>query len=180
MQLGFYYNQTRCVGCYTCAVACKDWHDIPAGRASWMKVTCIEEGKFPDVFVSYLTRPCYHCEEPTCVESCPSDAITKRAEDGIVVVDREACLGETDCGACLECRLQGGFECGMGFECKGGVVYGEWHEHHMNGDIEEIHMFYCTSACQDGVCAEQWYDGSPHSGGAIVAELCGEEERWSP
>jgi anaerobic dimethyl sulfoxide reductase subunit B (iron-sulfur subunit) len=67
-----------------------------------MKVTCIEEGKFPDVFVSYLTRPCYHCAEPTCVESCPVDAITKREEDGIVVVDREACLGETDCGACLD------------------------------------------------------------------------------
>jgi anaerobic dimethyl sulfoxide reductase subunit B (iron-sulfur subunit) len=38
MQLAFYFDQTRCTGCYTCAVACKDWHDVPAGPASWMRV----------------------------------------------------------------------------------------------------------------------------------------------
>jgi len=98
MQLGFYFDQTRCVGCFTCAVACKDWHDIPAGSANWMGVTCIEKGNFPNLFVAYLTRPCYHCEIPACVEACPVEAITKREEDGIVVVDREACLGEAACG----------------------------------------------------------------------------------
>ena len=103
MQLGFYFDQTRCVGCFTCAVACKDWHDIPAGRVNWMLVTCVEEGSFPRVFVAYLTRPCYHCEEPSCVEACPVEAITKRNENGIVVVDREACLGESGCGGlCLD------------------------------------------------------------------------------
>ena len=39
MQLAFYFDQTRCTGCYACVVACKDWHDIPAGPASWMRVT---------------------------------------------------------------------------------------------------------------------------------------------
>jgi anaerobic dimethyl sulfoxide reductase subunit B (iron-sulfur subunit) len=38
MQLAFYFDQTRCTGCYTCVVACKDWHDIPAGPASWMLI----------------------------------------------------------------------------------------------------------------------------------------------
>ena len=38
MQLGFYFDQTRCINCFTCVVACKDWHDIPAGPASWLKV----------------------------------------------------------------------------------------------------------------------------------------------
>lgn len=98
MQLGFYFDQTRCVGCFTCAVACKDWHDIPAGIANWMGMTCIEEGSFPNLFVAYLIRSCYHCEEPPCVNVCPAQAITKREEDGIVVVDREACLGESACG----------------------------------------------------------------------------------
>ncbi len=102
MQLGFYFDQTRCIGCFTCCIACKDWHDIPAGPAHWMRVTEIEEGKFPDVFVAYLSTPCYHCEDPACMESCPIDAINKRIEDGIVVVDREVCLGESDCGACKD------------------------------------------------------------------------------
>ena len=102
MQLGFYFNQTRCVGCYTCTVACKDWHDIPAGRANWLGVTCIEEGFFPNPFVAYLLRPCYHCADPPCVPSCPVEAITKREADGIVMVDRAACLGESSCSACQE------------------------------------------------------------------------------
>lgn len=40
-QVGFYFDQTRCTGCYTCAVACKDWHDIDAGPVNWMQVHVI-------------------------------------------------------------------------------------------------------------------------------------------
>jgi len=98
MQLGIYYDQTRCVGCFTCVVACKDWHDVPAGPASWMKVHSIEEGRYPDLFAAYLIRPCYHCEEPACVGACPVGAIVKSAQSGIVAVDREACLGLEACG----------------------------------------------------------------------------------
>lgn len=99
MQLGFYFDQTRCIGCFTCCVACKDWHDIPAGSAKWRRLSCLEEGKFPDVFVAYLTTACYHCAQPSCADACPVNAINKREEDGIVVVDRETC---TACGLCLE------------------------------------------------------------------------------
>ncbi|MEE8174036.1 MAG: 4Fe-4S binding protein [Dehalococcoidia bacterium] len=34
--MAFYFDQTRCTGCYACSVACKDWDDVPAGPASWM------------------------------------------------------------------------------------------------------------------------------------------------
>ena len=97
MQLGFYFDQTRCTGCYACSVACKDWNDIPAGPARWMRILYNEEGKYPNVFVSHLAVPCYHCAEPACVLACPVDAISKRESDGIVVVDRDKCLG---CGLC--------------------------------------------------------------------------------
>ncbi len=30
-QLGLYFDQTRCTGCYTCVVACKDWYDLESG-----------------------------------------------------------------------------------------------------------------------------------------------------
>lgn len=98
MQLGFFFDQTRCTGCYTCQVACKDWHDIPAGPASWMKVTHVEEGKFPHLFAAYLVNPCYHCADPPCIPVCPAEAISKREEDGVVIVDREKCKEAARCG----------------------------------------------------------------------------------
>lgn len=102
MQLTFYYDQTRCTGCETCVVACKDWNDVPAGPANWMRGSAIEKGKYPNLFVAFLITPCYHCAQPACVPACPVGAISKRAEDGIVLVDGEACLGQDDCGMCAE------------------------------------------------------------------------------
>jgi len=102
MQLGFYFDQTRCTGCYACSVACKDWHDTPAGPAKWMRVLYREEGRYPNLFVSYLATPCYHCAEPICAFVCPNEAITKRDEDGIVVIDRDKCREEHTCGIISE------------------------------------------------------------------------------
>jgi anaerobic dimethyl sulfoxide reductase subunit B (iron-sulfur subunit) len=100
MQYGFFFDQTRCIGCYACVVACKDWHNLQEGPSALCRVTTIETGRFPDVFAAFFFSACYHCADPDCVQACPADAITKRKVDGIVVVDREKCLGEDDCGAC--------------------------------------------------------------------------------
>jgi anaerobic dimethyl sulfoxide reductase subunit B (iron-sulfur subunit) len=102
MQMAFYFDQTRCTGCYTCVVSCKDWHDVPPGRASWMRVMTLEKGKYPDLFAAHLTLPCFHCAEPACVTACPVGAITKRQSDGVVVVDRELCSGHDNCDMCLQ------------------------------------------------------------------------------
>lgn len=102
-QAGFYFDQTRCTGCYTCSVACKDWHDIDAGPVNWIKVVEIEEGKFPNPFLAYFISLCYHCARPACVDACPANVITKRPQDGIVIVDGEKCSGKQVCGAlCLK------------------------------------------------------------------------------
>lgn len=102
MQMGFYFDQARCTGCFTCSVACKDWHDTPAGPASWMRIQYREEGRFPNVFISHVASPCYHCTEPVCTYVCPNEAIIKRDEDGIVVVDHDKCRGENTCGIIAE------------------------------------------------------------------------------
>jgi anaerobic dimethyl sulfoxide reductase subunit B (iron-sulfur subunit) len=103
MQIGFYFNQTRCTGCGACQVACKDWHDIPAGPEKWISTSCTEKGKFPNVFVSYLISACWHCQDPVCVLACPVNSISKRNEDGIVTVDSSSCIGNTECDSkCLK------------------------------------------------------------------------------
>ncbi len=102
MQMGFYFDQTRCTGCYTCTVACKDWHNVPPGPASWRRVFTTEKGKYPDTTVSFFSLACHHCVNPACVNACPVNAINKDATNGIVTVNRDTCLGKDKCGVCLD------------------------------------------------------------------------------
>ncbi len=53
--------------------------------------------EFEQTFMFYLPRICEHCLNPSCAASCPSGAIYKRAEDGIVLVDQEKCRGWRMC-----------------------------------------------------------------------------------
>ncbi|WP_067536072.1 nitrate reductase subunit beta [Nocardia crassostreae] len=53
--------------------------------------------EFEETFMFYLPRICEHCLNPSCAASCPSGAIYKRAEDGIVLVDQDKCRGWRQC-----------------------------------------------------------------------------------
>lgn len=54
-------------------------------------------GQFERAFLAYLPRLCEHCLNPACVASCPSGAIYKREEDGIVLIDQDKCRGWRMC-----------------------------------------------------------------------------------
>lgn len=54
-------------------------------------------GEFENTFMMYLPRLCEHCVNPACVASCPSGAIYKREEDGIVLIDQDKCRGWRMC-----------------------------------------------------------------------------------
>ena len=54
-------------------------------------------GEYENTFMMYLPRLREHCLNPACVASCPSGAIYKRAEDGIVLSDQEKCRGWQMC-----------------------------------------------------------------------------------
>ena len=53
--------------------------------------------EYEKTFMMYLPRICEHCLNPSCVASCPSGALYKRDEDGIVLVDQDACRGWRFC-----------------------------------------------------------------------------------
>ncbi|MBQ0988159.1 nitrate reductase subunit beta [Streptomyces sp. F63] len=53
--------------------------------------------QFEETFMFYLPRICEHCLNPSCAASCPSGAIYKREEDGIVLVDQDRCRGWRMC-----------------------------------------------------------------------------------
>jgi anaerobic dimethyl sulfoxide reductase subunit B (iron-sulfur subunit) len=95
-QLGFYFNARRCVQCFACEVACKLANDVELGPR-WRRVLNRWEDRLPGAADWNLAVSCMHCAEPACRDVCPTNAITKRAEDGIVVVNTVDCIG---CGEC--------------------------------------------------------------------------------
>jgi anaerobic dimethyl sulfoxide reductase subunit B (iron-sulfur subunit) len=98
-QYGYYFDANRCIGCKACVIACKDWNDDKPGESVyWRRVTTVESGKLPNVRLSNQSLACNHCAKPACVAACPAKAISKRSEDGVVVVDRAKCIGCKTCG----------------------------------------------------------------------------------
>ena len=99
-QLGFYFQQDRCIGCFTCQIACKDKNDLEVGQR-FRKVhefagggyTQTGRGLVNNVYAYWLSMSCNHCEDPICVKNCPTHALQKRAEDGIVFIDQNQCIG---------------------------------------------------------------------------------------
>jgi phenylacetyl-CoA:acceptor oxidoreductase subunit 1 len=92
----------RCVGCQTCTASCKHANATPPG-VQWRRVLDIETGEYPDVQRTFLPVGCQHCDEPPCLDVCPSTATKKRA-DGIVTIDYELCIGCAYCA--LACPYQ--------------------------------------------------------------------------
>jgi anaerobic dimethyl sulfoxide reductase subunit B (iron-sulfur subunit) len=97
-QRGFYFDAGRCVQCRACEVACKTVRDLELGM-NWMRVVDIWAGVYPDLTRGFFALACMHCAKPACVGACPTGAISKRSEDGIVVVDGDKCNGCRDCFA---------------------------------------------------------------------------------
>ncbi len=77
-----------------------NWEDDAGGafeqRSQDANFEGVEKGilaAYENTFMMYLPRLCEHCLNPTCVASCPSGAIYKREEDGIVLIDQDRCRG---------------------------------------------------------------------------------------
>ena len=86
----------RCVGCQTCTAACKHANATPPG-VQWRRVLDMEFGEYPDVQRAFVPVGCQHCDEPPCMEVCPTTATGKR-DDGIVTIDYDLCIG---CAYCI-------------------------------------------------------------------------------
>ncbi len=97
-----------CQGCRACTEACKIENNTGSG-IFWMHVFRFEEGEYPETKMSFLPRPCQHCDNAPCVKVCPVGARFKR-EDGLVLTDFDRCIG------CRYCELA----------CPYGVNYFTW------------------------------------------------------
>ncbi|MBY6004066.1 4Fe-4S dicluster domain-containing protein [Salipiger bermudensis] len=111
-RLGLVIDLDTCVGCHACVVACKGWNDQGYGAplSDQDPQGGAPQGTFLNRVHSYEVVPergpaqhvhfpksCLHCEDAPCVTVCPTGASYKRVEDGIVLVEEDACIG---CGLC--------------------------------------------------------------------------------
>jgi len=107
-------DTNRCVGCWTCAVACKEINNEPLGFW-WNRILTtapnqstaaaapasdnidVPWGTYPNLELAYLPVACQQCNDAPCVKVCPVQA-TFRRDDGTVLIDYERCIG---CRYCL-------------------------------------------------------------------------------
>lgn len=90
----FYCDESRCIDCHGCEVACKEAHHLPVG-VNRRRVMTLNEGVIGKE--TYLSIACQHCADSPCEQVCPVDCFYVRA-DGIVLHDKDKCIG---CGYCL-------------------------------------------------------------------------------
>jgi anaerobic dimethyl sulfoxide reductase subunit B (iron-sulfur subunit) len=95
MKLGFYFDMNRCIGCYTCQIACKDKNDLEVGPV-FRHVRNFEVGEYPEATVYHYSSSCNHCANPACVAACPNGA-AYIDEEGAVIIDAELCDGCQNC-----------------------------------------------------------------------------------
>lgn len=90
-------DMTRCTGCQTCRVACRDRAQFP-DDVDLLRVEALEGGAYPMPTLAYRIVHCFHCAEPPCADVCPVGAIVG-STDCLVTLDATACTG---CGSCID------------------------------------------------------------------------------
>lgn len=88
----------RCIGCSACELHCKSNKGLGVGPTLCRNLTVgpLDQGGLPKL--RYVFMPCFHCEDPWCLNVCPTGAVQKRASDGIVFIEPSLCIG---CKSCI-------------------------------------------------------------------------------
>jgi len=93
---GMVIDLEKCTGCQACTAACAMENNRLPGE-QWQDVVFFTEGEYPSVQAKWFPRPCMQCENPSCVQVCPTRA-TYKTEDGFVLIDWNRCIG---CKYCM-------------------------------------------------------------------------------
>jgi len=104
-----FIDKDKCVGCYSCIVACKLEHSLPPEPVkpplgnptgpNLIRVYQVGPQIHDDeVHQYFLPIPCLHCLDAPCIKACPRSALYKDNDTGITLIDEDKCIG---CKFCL-------------------------------------------------------------------------------
>jgi tetrathionate reductase subunit B len=103
----FVIDVTKCCGCYSCQMVCKDEHcgndwtpyakPQPDWGQFWLKIHEHERGTTPKVKKAYVPVLCMHCADAPCIPACPIEGALYRRDDGLVIIDPKKCTGCQNC-----------------------------------------------------------------------------------
>lgn len=152
-----------CLSCNACTVECKRNNKVPLGKAIvWTWIQQVEQGSFPNVKAHFVKHSCMHCTEASCMNVCPTGAISKPDGDH-VVINQDWCIG---CGYCtVACPFaipHFGHSKGSAQKCR--FCY---------GNREEDEPTACASACPFNAISFGERDDLIAQGRKRVAQLKG-------
>jgi tetrathionate reductase subunit B len=103
----FVVDTSRCNGCYSCQIACKDEHcgndwspyakPQPDTGQFWLKMNEFVRGNVPQVKMTYYPVMCQHCEDAPCMAACGVEGAMYVRDDGLVMIDPKKCTGCMNC-----------------------------------------------------------------------------------
>ena len=153
MQRTILIDRDKCVGGYSCIVACKLEHNLPPYPVS----PPVGNPKGPELIRVYQFGPqisddkvrqhfqpilCMHCLDAPCIGACPRSAIDEDIDTGVVLVDEEKCIG---CKSCLSACPYGAPEFHHGKLCLCDLCI-----HRLGDERPEGRYAACEAACQAG------------------------------
>ena len=178
----------RCIGCWSCSVACKLENNLP-DQAWWNTILTVggesahtPAGEYGSNTLSYMPLNCHHCDVPSCVEVCPSGATYKDEETGIVMQDTEVCIG---CRSCMSaCPYTGvrTFIDGNPQSVLDWPVGNKKAQPHLENTVEKCTLCYYRvtdgdiPACVEGCPARARYFGDLNDSNSEISKLLAERE----
>ncbi len=93
VRYGLIHDETACIGCTACMDACREVNKVPEGVSRLEIIRTGPFGEFPDQAYNFYRHSCQHCDNPPCVDVCPTGASFVDKATGIVDVNPDLCVG---------------------------------------------------------------------------------------
>lgn len=154
MAYKMFFDESKCVACGTCTVACMDQWDIDVDQdVPYRRVVTHEVVKDKETKIVYASISCMHCKEAVCINTCPKKCFSKDCNTGLVILDNTNCIGCHQCNEACSLRAIGFRKDGKASKC--------------NGCLERLEFGLrpaCEKACQNNAITFQYVEDIKDAG----------------